>query len=163
MQRQKAVFFERSFMRNLISSIITSSIFVYAALFSQLLIVSACATSGKTHSSPDLMAEQWGVKVLRISLSAEGYMLDFRYRVLDAEKAAPLFERKNKAYLVDQASGAKFQVPESPKVGALRTTRPPERDKNYFVIFANPGRYVKKGNTVTVVIGDIKIENLVVE
>ena len=109
------------------------------------------------------MAEQWGVKVLRISLSAEGYMLDFRYRVLDAEKAAPLFDRKNKAYLVDQVSGAKFQVPESPKVGALRTTRPPERDKVYFIIFGNPERYVKKGNKVTVMIGDIKIENLVVE
>jgi hypothetical protein len=90
-------------------------------------------------------------------------MLDFRYRVLDAEKAAPLFDRKNKAHLIDQATGAKFLVPESPKVGALRTTRPPQVGKNYFIIFANPGKYIKKGNTVTVVVGDFKVENLVVE
>jgi hypothetical protein len=90
-------------------------------------------------------------------------MLDFRYRVLDAEKAAPLFDRKQKAYLIDQATGAKFLVPESPKVGAMRTTRPPKQDKNYFIIFVNPGRYVKQGNKVTVVIGDFRAENLIVE
>jgi hypothetical protein len=106
---------------------------------------------------------QWGVKVLRISLSAEGYMLDFRYRVLNPEKAMPLFDRKIKPVLVDDATGATFAVPEPPKVGALRTTRPPTADRNYFIIFANPGRYIKKGNKVTVVIGDFKAENLVVE
>jgi hypothetical protein len=90
-------------------------------------------------------------------------MLDFRYRVVDAEKAAPLFDRKNKAYLIDQASGAKFLVPESPKVGALRTTRPPTPGKNYVILFGNPDRFVKKGNRVTVMIGDFKAENLVVE
>ena len=119
----------------------------------------ACAMYGK--SLP--MEEEWGVRVMSIRLSAEGYMLDFRYRVLNAEKAAPLFDRKNKAYLIDQASGAMFLVPESPKVGALRTTRPPIADRNYFIFFANPGRYVKKGSKVTVVIGDFRVENLVVE
>lgn len=100
---------------------------------------------------------------MRISLTAEGQMLDFRYRVLDEEKAKPLFSRQYKPYLVDEATGAKFLVPESPKVGALRTTREPKPDRNYFIIFVNPGRYIKKGNKVTVVIGDFKAEHLVVE
>jgi len=90
-------------------------------------------------------------------------MLDFRYRVIDAEKAAPLFDRKIKPHLIDEATGAKFAVPEPPKVGALRTTRPPQADRNYFIIFANPGRYVKQGNKVAVVIGDFKAERLVVK
>lgn len=109
------------------------------------------------------MEMQWGVKVLPIRLSAEGYMLDFRYRVLDAEKAAPLFDRKIKPYLVDEATGAILVVPEPPKVGALRNTRKPQPDRNYFILFANPGRYVQKGRKVTVVIGDFKAEHLVVE
>jgi len=107
--------------------------------------------------------EKWGVRILSIRQSAEGYMLDFRYRVIDAEKAAPLFDRKIKPHLIDEATGAKFAVPEPPKVGALRTTRPPQADRNYFIMFANPGRYIKKGNKVTVVIGEFKAENLVVE
>lgn len=134
-----------------------------------LSLIGCAATGAGRHSSSDaemrdtLLEQQWGVRPLHIRLTAEGLMLDFRYRVIDAEKAEPLFERKNKAYLIDQATGAKFLVPESPKVGALRTTRPPAPDKNYFIIFVNPGRYVKKGNKVTVVIGDFKAENLVVE
>ncbi len=107
--------------------------------------------------------EKWGIKPLHMRLSAGGYMLDFRYRVTDAEKASPIFSRALKPFLIDQATGAKFSVPEPPKVGALRQTRRPAADKNYFIIFANPGNYVKKGNRVTVVIGELKIENLVVE
>jgi len=107
--------------------------------------------------------EKWGIKALSMRLSAGGYMLDFRYRVTDAEKASPLFSRAIKPFLIDQATSAKFLVAESPKVGALRQTRKPKADKNYFIIFANPGNYVKKGSKVTVVIGELKIEDLVVE
>ena len=90
-------------------------------------------------------------------------MLDFRYRVLDPEKALPLFDRKIKPHLVDEATGAVFAVPEPPKVGALRSTRKPQPGKNYFVMFANPGGYVKKNSKVSVVIGDFRAENLVVQ
>jgi hypothetical protein len=136
-----------------------------------LLALTGCATTHENkivepaapQAIDSTVEEKWGVRILSIRQSAEGYMLDFRYRVLDAGKAAPLFDRKIKPHLIDEATGAKFAVPEPPKVGALRTTRPPERDKNYFIMFANPGRYIKKGNKVTVVIGEFKVENLVVE
>lgn len=109
------------------------------------------------------LEEKWGIKVLGLRQSANGYMLDFRYRVLDADKAAPLFDRKVKPQLIDQATGATFAVPEPPKVGALRNTRKPVANKNYFIIFANPANYVKKGNKVTVVIGEFRAESLVVQ
>lgn len=110
-----------------------------------------------------MLQERWGIKIIGLRQSANGYMLDFRYRVLDPEKAAPLFDRKTKPHLIDQATGAQFIVPEPPKVGALRNTRKPVANKNYFVMFANPGNYIKKGSKVTVVIGDFKAENLIVE
>lgn len=131
-----------------------------------LLLSLLLMCSGNSSAADDVrsaMEMQWGVKVMPIHLSAEGYMLDFRYRVLDPEKAAPLFDRKIKPYLVDEATGAVLGVPEPPKVGALRNTRKPLPDRNYFILFANPGRYVQKGKKVTVVIGDFKVEHLVVE
>ena len=109
------------------------------------------------------MEQRWGVRPIVMLLSAGGYMLDFRYHVSDAEKAAPLFSRQIKPYLIDQKSGAKFFVPETQKIGALRQTRKPYPDKNYFIIFGNPAKFVKRGDKVTVVIGDLTIENLVVE
>ena len=110
------------------------------------------------------LEEKWGIRILSIRQSANGYMLDFRYRVIDPDKASALLNRKDKPYLIDQASGARLMVPSAPKVGPLRQTSvKPIPNRNYFILFANPGKYVKPGNHVTVVIGDFKAENLVVE
>jgi hypothetical protein len=108
--------------------------------------------------------EKWGIKVLVIRRSATGYMLDFRYRIIDPDKASLLVKRNSRPYLIDQASGAKFMVPSAPKIGALRQTSvKPYADRNYFILFANPGKFVKPGNKVTVVIGDFRVTDLVVE
>lgn len=106
--------------------------------------------------------ENWGIRVEGIRQSAAGYMLDFRYRVLDPEKAAPLFDRKTKPYLIDQASGKKFQVPNPPKTGPLRSSNPPQADRVYAIFFGNPGTYIRPGSMVTVVIGEFMAEDLVV-
>ena len=113
--------------------------------------------------SPEEIEKKWGVRALNIRQTADGYMLDFRYRIIDAEKAAPLFSPRIKPYLVDQASGAVMAVPNVPKVGSMRSTRKPIKDRNYAILFANPAKYIKPGNKVTVAIGDLRIENLVVE
>lgn len=107
------------------------------------------------------LAERWGVRVESLRLSANGYMLDFRFRVLDAAKAAPLFDQKAKTYLLDQTSGAQMYVPASPKIGAMRSSgKTILPDRVYFVIFANPACYIKAGNKATVVIGDFRAEDI---
>ena len=108
--------------------------------------------------------EKFGIKVLSLRLSANGNLLDFRYRVLNPDKAVELLKRSNKPYLIDQASGAKFLVPNTPKIGPLRQSAlKPKADRNYFVLFANPGKFITPGRKVTVVIGDFRIEDLVVQ
>jgi hypothetical protein len=91
-------------------------------------------------------------------------MLDFRYRVLDPEKALTMMDRSIKPYVIDEASGARFVIPSSPKVGPMRqTTRRPEVGRSYWMLFANPARFIKSGNLVTVVVGDIRLEHIRVE
>jgi hypothetical protein len=109
------------------------------------------------------LEEKWGVRPLSIRQTAKGYMLDFRYRIIDAEKAAPLFSPRIKPYIIDQASGAVMAVPNVPKLGSMRSTRKPIKDKNYAILFANPGQHIKPGNKVTVVIGDFRAEHLIVQ
>lgn len=114
----------------------------------------------------ETVEQTWGVRVEGVRLSAGGYMLDFRYRVVDPEKAAPLVDRKVSPYLMDKATGAKFMVPAPGKVGPLRQTPisgKPAQDKIYFILFANPGKYVKQGSQVTVVLGDFRAEDIIVE
>ncbi len=110
-----------------------------------------------------VLEERWGIQIQPIRMSAVGFIIDFRYRVIDSEKAAPLFNRKTKPYLIDQASGKKLAVPNPPKIGPLRTSNKPQANRVYFILFSNPGWFIKSGNKVTVVIGDFKADNLVVE
>ena len=109
--------------------------------------------------------EQWGVKIESLRISAAGNLLDFRYRIIDPEKATHLVDRRNKAYMIDQASGKVLSVPTTAKVGPLRQTVRyglPKKDRIYFILFGNP-HVMKSGDKVTVVIGDFTAENIVVE
>lgn len=114
---------------------------------------------------PDMSLEQrYGIKVVGIHLTAAGYMLDFRFRVLDPARAGYLFDMNVKPCLVDQASGARMMVPAPPKIGALRSSaKTVLPDRNYFILFANPGQFIKPGNKVTVEIGVFKVADLVVQ
>lgn len=146
-----------------------------ACLAVVMLVLAACATAdGPGPGEPGKVspggradiAEKWGVEIVGIRRSAADTILDFRYRILDAEKAIPVVDRRIPALLIDQASGMKLGVPSSPTVGPLRQTTkygPPKVGRVYFILFTNPGRLVQSGGKVTVVIGDFRVEDLVVE
>lgn len=109
------------------------------------------------------LEDRWGIKALSIRPTAEGFFIDFRYRVIDAEKAAPVFSPAIKPILIDEDTGAVMAVPTVPKVGSMRSTRKPVSGRGYAILFANPNNHVKPGHRVTVVIGDYRAEHLVVE
>jgi hypothetical protein len=112
----------------------------------------------------DVCNDRWGIKVLGIRRTSAGYMLDFRYRVLQPDKAKLLLNRRVKPYLIVEDSGLELQVPVSPKIGPLRqSSAKVYADRNYFMLFGNPGRRVKAGDKVTLVVGDFRAEHLVVE
>ena len=143
---------------------LSAAIFIQIGLHTSAAEVKKEAAENAPEKAQTMQLEKtWGVRPLSIRQTAEGYMLDFRYRITDAEKAAPLFSPRIKPYLIDQSTGAVMAVPDVPKVGSMRSTRKPVKDKNYAILFANPGHYIKPGNKVTVVIGDFRAENLVVE
>jgi hypothetical protein len=106
--------------------------------------------------------ERFGVEITGIHMTAAGQMVDFRYRVLDAVKATPIFDRNTKAFLVHQATQKTLEVPTTAKVGPLRTTGTPEAGKVYWMFFGNPG-IVKSGDRVNIEIGEFKINDLVVQ
>lgn len=127
-------------------------------------VAAATAASAAASAAPVDLEEFWGIEVESIRISAAGKLVDFRYRVIDPEKAKHLLNRKNQPYLRDEASGLVLRVPEAVQVGQLRsnTTRP-KAGKVYFVLFSNPGQLVKPGGKVTVIIGDFQAPNLTVQ
>ena len=138
------------------------------------LLLTGCATQNAArHIEPvgfvsavdkPVLRDQWGIEITSLRLSMHGRMVDFRYKVVDPQKAATLGDPKAKPYLLDQATGAKLVVPRSPKVGPLRQSAENlTAGKVYFTLFANHSKAVKAGSKVTVVVGDFRAENLVVQ
>jgi hypothetical protein len=125
--------------------------------------VDETAADEATDTDPVDLAEQWGIEVTSIRLSTHDHMIDFRYRVLDADKATELFVRQNKPALTHQETGKVLMVPETAKVGPLRNSNAPQEGKIYWMFFANAGKLVKAGDKVTVTIGEFRVEDLVVE
>jgi hypothetical protein len=108
----------------------------------------------------------YGIRVEALRLSAAGAMLDFRYSVLDPEKAAPILDGRMKPYLLDEARSAKLGVPESPVLGRVRQTARNNKiltGRTYFIMFGNPGHAVRSGDKVTLLLGDLRITDLQVQ
>lgn len=123
----------------------------------------AAAAEGEALDESARLAERWGIEVTSIRLTANDHMIDFRYRVLDPAKAQELFVRQNKPALIHQETGKVLSVPETAKTGPLRNSNKPQQGKIYWMFFGNAGSLIKAGDMVTVVIGDFRVEDLVVE
>ncbi len=109
------------------------------------------------------LAERWGIDRIRIMRTGAGHLLDFRYRIVDARKAAALQEKGSRPLLIDNKSGARLTVPRTPKAGALRNAGRARVGRTYFALFANAGGLVRSGDRVSVVINDFRANDLVVE
>jgi hypothetical protein len=108
-------------------------------------------------------ARRFGVDHLQVRSTSSGSSLEFRYRVVDPQKAAFLTDKHAKPYLVDQRTGNRLTVPTMEKIGELRQTAAPEQGREYWMLFANPGKLVKPGQRVDVVIGAFRATSLTVE
>jgi hypothetical protein len=108
-------------------------------------------------------ARRFGVDHLRVRSVASGSSLEFRYRVVDPDKAQLLTDKRAKPVMIDQATGYKLEVPTMEKIGELRQTATPEQGREYWMVFANRGKLVRPGQRVDVIIGSFRAEGLTVE
>ncbi len=105
----------------------------------------------------------WGVDSLAVKWGESGEVIRFSYRVLDADKAKVLNDKRNEPSLIDPAAGVSLVVPSLENVGQLRQSTTPENGKSYWMVFSNKGRLVKRGHHVAVVIGAFHADGLVVD
>lgn len=105
----------------------------------------------------------WGIDSLSVKAAGEGEMIRFTWRVLDANKAKPLNDEKIEPFLIDPSAHVKLVIPQLPFIGKVRQISPPEAGRLYWMAFSNPGRTVKPGDRVDVVVGQFHADNLVVQ
>ena len=150
----------------LLAGILAGSIFVFTASAQ-----SAAPAATGTHYQPQRFSRRaelhyglvWGVDSLSVKWVESGEVIRFSYRVVDADRAKILNDKKLEPSLIDPQARVKLVIPELEKVGKLRQTGATEAGKVYWMAFSNKGRYVKRGDRVNVVIGNFHAEGLVVD
>lgn len=105
----------------------------------------------------------WGVDSLSVKMVESGEIIRFAWRVLDADKAQMLNDKRAVPSLVDLSAGVSLVVPSLEQIGQLRQSSTPESGKSYWMAFSNKGRYVKRGDRVNVVIGQFHADGLAVD
>jgi hypothetical protein len=105
----------------------------------------------------------WGVDLLSVKAVESGELIRFTYYVVDPEKAKALNDKRLEPSLVFPEGHVKLVIPSLEKVGQLRQSSTPEAGKSYWMAFSNPGRTVKRGDRVDVIIGQFRAAGLVVE
>lgn len=128
--------------------------------------LAAAGTATEAPRAAPRLVDSLGVELTSVALSASGFMIDVRYRVVDAAKAQSLAERKVNPVLINQATGDRYYVPNAPKIGPLRQSatakQPVLAGRVYFMLFANPDRRLRQGEKVILDAGDAIIPDIVV-
>jgi hypothetical protein len=105
----------------------------------------------------------WGVDSLAVKWTESGEIIRFSWRALDPDKAKALNDKKSEPSLIDPRAGVSLVVPSLEQVGQLRQSADPEEGRSYWMAFSNKGRLVKRGDRVSVVIGQFRADGLVVD
>jgi hypothetical protein len=112
---------------------------------------------GTTAVSVEGLAARYGIDVNLVAVTAAGGLVEFRYQVVDPDKATPILHDPVLApTLVAEASGK-----------TLTMSAPPHRHGGelqlggtYFFLMANAHNALRPGDLVTLVIGDARLEHI---
>ncbi|MEO8328862.1 MAG: hypothetical protein ABI586_02545, partial [Candidatus Nanopelagicales bacterium] len=106
------------------------------------------------------LAARYGIDVTLIGVTAAGGMVDFRYQVVDPDKAdqvvhdLALFPK-----LVEEDTGATLVMRSLPHSHNQQL----ELGGNYFFLLPNASNALHPGSSVTLVIGDVRVEHVIVQ
>ncbi len=101
------------------------------------------------------LREHWGIEPVHLRITAGGYMVEFRYKIIDREKALVLSDREYFPRLQVMKSRARLSVPFFPTVGFVKSNRRFLKEgKNYTALFSNEGRHLLPGDKAFIQVRD---------
>lgn len=102
------------------------------------------------------LAAELGIEVKLVAVSAGGGLVDFRFRILDASKAQAIFDGLYPSVI---STGGTVLPSDLSRHGRIVC----KTGETHFILYANSGTAVRVGQTVSVQIGDFRIDNIAVQ
>lgn len=120
--------------------------------------VGSLPTSPKQIISEETLESQYGIQINLIAVTAAGGLVDFRMKILDAEKARQLITGpSSQPALFIEEGGILLSPPEDRRDNELSL----DDGGLVFDLFPNTQSIVQPGTSVTVVFGEIWVEPIV--
>jgi hypothetical protein len=98
------------------------------------------------------LEEQYGLRVTLIAVTAGGGLIDFRFKVLDPEKAKQVLDPHHTPALRAEDSGTLLSAP----MGMTHNIRV-QKDALSLVLFPNVRNAIKAGTPVSAVFGSVRV------
>lgn len=113
--------------------------------------------NGASLVSADGMAARYGIDINLLAVTAAGGLVELRYQVVDPDKAAPLVHDPDLSpALVVESTGKTLVMSTPPHHHGTEL----QLGGTYFFLMANAESALHKGDKVTLVIGDARLEHL---
>lgn len=104
----------------------------------------------------DELGQASGVTITRVAVSGGGGLVDLRFRVVDPDRAHALHDPATPPAVVDESSGLVVRdlLMNHEHTGDYRP------GVTYYLVFANPGNWVRRGARVTVLLGNAQVAHV---
>ncbi|MGW6194606.1 hypothetical protein ACWF0M_00530 [Kribbella sp. NPDC055110] len=113
---------------------------------------------GRTAVDANGLAERSGVRVTQVAVTGGGGLLDLRFQVLDPNRANSLHDAATPPAVIDEATGLVVQDLLMSHAHTGKYTA----GETYYLVFENPGNWVRRGAKVSVLLGPAQVEHVVV-
>ena len=104
------------------------------------------------------LADRSGVEITRVAVTGNGGLVDLRFKVIDPDRANALHNERTPPAVVDERSGLVVNqlLMNHAHSGAYKA------GVTYYLVFENPGNWVRRGGEVTVLLGNAQVEHVTV-
>lgn len=102
--------------------------------------------------------EETGIRIIRVAMTAGGGMIDLQYRVVDPDKALIVHDDDNPPALIEESTGWLFATPfHDHAFRELHTA------VTYHELITNGDGLLNRGSTVTLTVGQARLEHVPVQ
>ena len=105
-----------------------------------------------------MIAERWGIKITHIAVLADGGLIDFRFQVLDPDKSAALFDLATRPVMVVESTGKRVDSLYHPPHGHNIVA-----GQSQYFIYNNSYGAIQSGSSVSIVLGDLRLEHVIAQ
>jgi len=106
-------------------------------------------------SGMEELEERWGIQITMLGVTADGGMLDLRYRMIDPSKVIDLQELETELVFIVEESGYAFRA-----APAMSHRHEAQIGLIYGMLYFNQNGAVHPGDLVTVQLGDVQVQHV---